>query len=523
MTARHRRCRPSTPPSPRPRRARPTRRSSASRRSPRRPTASPPARSRGARRRARSTRCAARYAAAGYGHGHRVGLMLENRPAFLFHWFALNALGASVVPINAEMRSAELEYLVGHSDIGLAVVLPGRGADLHAAAKACGVPLAVREWREDDEARDRGAASAAGRAAPGPARRCADRHRHRVRAALHLGHDRPAEGLHPEQRVLPERRRAGMPTSATSAACGRDHERIITPLPLNHVNAMCFSLMVDPGRRRLPDPARPLPSADLVAERARQPRDDHPLPRRDAGDADRRRPVARRPRACGALGLRRRRRRQEPCAVRGALRLPADRGLGDDRDRCRRRDHGDARAAPHRHPLLRPHRAVRRSAASSTTRAATSRPRRPASCWCAPPAPDPRRHFFSRLPEGRGGDRGGVGRRLVPHRRRRPARRRRQLLLRRPQEERDPAQRREHLGGRGRERAEPASGGEGVGGRGGARRPARRRGAGLHRHARAGRRRRSVRSSPPRSSTTRSASSPTSRHPAMWPSSTRCR
>ena len=55
----------------------------------------------------------ARYAAAGYAHGHRVGVMLENRPAFLVHWFALNALGVSVVPINAEMRSAELEYLVG--------------------------------------------------------------------------------------------------------------------------------------------------------------------------------------------------------------------------------------------------------------------------------------------------------------------------------------------------------------------------------------------------------------------------
>ena len=38
------------------------------------------------------------YAQAGYGHGHRVGLLLENRPAFLFHWFALNALGVSVVP-----------------------------------------------------------------------------------------------------------------------------------------------------------------------------------------------------------------------------------------------------------------------------------------------------------------------------------------------------------------------------------------------------------------------------------------
>ena len=46
----------------------------------------------------------AAYASAGYGHGHRVGLLLENRPDHLFHWLALNALGASVVPISAEMR-----------------------------------------------------------------------------------------------------------------------------------------------------------------------------------------------------------------------------------------------------------------------------------------------------------------------------------------------------------------------------------------------------------------------------------
>jgi long-subunit acyl-CoA synthetase (AMP-forming) len=56
-------------------------------------------------------RLRAAYALAGYGHGHRVGLLLENRPDFLLHWFALNALGVSVVPINADMRSAELVYL----------------------------------------------------------------------------------------------------------------------------------------------------------------------------------------------------------------------------------------------------------------------------------------------------------------------------------------------------------------------------------------------------------------------------
>ncbi|WP_159070764.1 AMP-binding protein, partial [Achromobacter xylosoxidans] len=76
----------------------------------------------------------AAYARAGYGHGHRAGLLLENRPAFFLHWFALNALGVSVVPINPDLRAAELEYLTGHSEIALAVALPERHADLQAAA-----------------------------------------------------------------------------------------------------------------------------------------------------------------------------------------------------------------------------------------------------------------------------------------------------------------------------------------------------------------------------------------------------
>src|SRR6218665_2607008 len=83
------------------------------------------------------------YAQAGYGHGHRVGLLLENRPAFILHWLAPNTLGVGVVPINAELRSAELAYLIGHSEIGLAVTLPGRAADLRAAAGQARVALAT--------------------------------------------------------------------------------------------------------------------------------------------------------------------------------------------------------------------------------------------------------------------------------------------------------------------------------------------------------------------------------------------
>ena len=64
---------------------------------------------------------ARRYADAGYGVGHRVGLMLGNRPAAFLHWFALNGLGASVVPLSLDLRPAEMDYLVSHSGISLAV------------------------------------------------------------------------------------------------------------------------------------------------------------------------------------------------------------------------------------------------------------------------------------------------------------------------------------------------------------------------------------------------------------------
>jgi len=65
------------------------------------------------------------YANAGYGPGHRVGLLLENRPAFFTHWLALNGLGISIVPIHEDMRAAEWGYLISHSEIAN---LPGVSA-----------------------------------------------------------------------------------------------------------------------------------------------------------------------------------------------------------------------------------------------------------------------------------------------------------------------------------------------------------------------------------------------------------
>jgi len=175
------------------------------------------------------------YAAAGYGHGHRVGLLLENRPAFLLHWLALNALGVSVVPINAEMRSAELVYLIGHSEIGLAVTLPERAADLRAAAAEAGIAFDTMGADAVD-------------AIP-PARSAAPR------ASLPIGTDTECALLYtsgttgrPKGCILSNAYFlcAGDWYAALDGVCSirRDAERVITPLPLNHMNAMAFSTMV---------------------------------------------------------------------------------------------------------------------------------------------------------------------------------------------------------------------------------------------------------------------------------------
>jgi acyl-CoA synthetase (AMP-forming)/AMP-acid ligase II len=79
-------------------------------------------------------RLRALYAGAGYGHGHRVALLLENRPLLYVHWLALNGLGVSLVPINPDYRSEETRYLLDHSEAVLVVALAHRLDELRAIA-----------------------------------------------------------------------------------------------------------------------------------------------------------------------------------------------------------------------------------------------------------------------------------------------------------------------------------------------------------------------------------------------------
>lgn len=61
------------------------------------------------------------YQKAGYGLGHRIALHLGNRPEFLYHFLALNSLGAAIVPINPDYRDDEIRYLLEHSEADLVI------------------------------------------------------------------------------------------------------------------------------------------------------------------------------------------------------------------------------------------------------------------------------------------------------------------------------------------------------------------------------------------------------------------
>ncbi|TWC07531.1 acyl-CoA synthetase (AMP-forming)/AMP-acid ligase II [Bradyrhizobium macuxiense] len=91
----------------------------------------------------RVERWRAAFASRGYGQGHRVGLLLQNRPVFIELWFALNALGVSVVPINPDLRVSELEYIIAHSEMNAAFVLAKRREEVETAARQAGRRIPV--------------------------------------------------------------------------------------------------------------------------------------------------------------------------------------------------------------------------------------------------------------------------------------------------------------------------------------------------------------------------------------------
>ncbi|MBV8619456.1 MAG: AMP-binding protein [Curvibacter sp.] len=173
------------------------------------------------------------YRQAGYGLGHRVGLLLENRPAFFHHWLALNALGASVLPIHADLRSAELAYLLGHSEAVLVQALGGRVAGLREVAAAEGLAVQVRDWQDSSPLPP----------APTPARSGLPDARTECALLYTSGTTGRPKGCRLSNGYFLA---AGRWYAALPGLCRirPDEERVITPLPLNHMNAMAFSAML---------------------------------------------------------------------------------------------------------------------------------------------------------------------------------------------------------------------------------------------------------------------------------------
>jgi acyl-CoA synthetase (AMP-forming)/AMP-acid ligase II len=174
-----------------------------------------------------------RYQDAGYRAGQHVFLLLENRPSFFAHWFAMNALGLVVVPVNPDLQSAELAYMAGHAEPVLAIAIEKRQVDLARAAKDAGVNYPVIGL--DDPLP--------------PAPQAA-----KPKASEPPGLKTPAAMLYtsgttgaPKGCVLSNRYflKLGEWYEGMGGACPlrRDGERMITPLPLFHMNAMACSTM----------------------------------------------------------------------------------------------------------------------------------------------------------------------------------------------------------------------------------------------------------------------------------------
>lgn len=180
----------------------------------------------------------AAYAAAGVCSHHRVGLMLENRPAFFFHWFALNGLGAAVVPLNPDWRGAELEYVIGHSELVMAIVPEARRASFVDAAVRADRRVTVAT--EQDVHTGTVASLAQGADTPSQDNSASSR----VECALLYTSGTTGR---PKGCVLLDEyfMWAGQWYATIGGLCDvrPAQERMITPLPTAHMNAMAYSTM----------------------------------------------------------------------------------------------------------------------------------------------------------------------------------------------------------------------------------------------------------------------------------------
>jgi crotonobetaine/carnitine-CoA ligase len=78
------------------------------------------------------------YRDAGIGHGHRVATEIENHPDYFLHKLALCTLGASIVPLNPDLKRPELAWALELTQPELVLVMPHLRAAVEAGAAELG-------------------------------------------------------------------------------------------------------------------------------------------------------------------------------------------------------------------------------------------------------------------------------------------------------------------------------------------------------------------------------------------------
>jgi acyl-CoA synthetase (AMP-forming)/AMP-acid ligase II len=169
-----------------------------------------------------------RYAAAGVAAGGRVALAFDSRVDVYLHLLALNGLGISLVPLNTGGSDSELAYVIEHSRCSLVVSLEEHAGRLRALAASHGLCRVVPA--------DELGASAAAEAPAVPA--LSEREAALLYTSGTTG--QPKGCMLSNEYFLA----LGRWYNALGGRCALDeHDRLLTPLPPNHMNALCVSFM----------------------------------------------------------------------------------------------------------------------------------------------------------------------------------------------------------------------------------------------------------------------------------------
>lgn len=163
------------------------------------------------------------YAALGLVVGERVALAFDSRLENYLHLLALNALGASSVPLNMAGSDSELLYIIDHSDSRLIVCLPEHQTRL----------AALQNYRVITEADFDGNLAAVPDVNTTPA----------LEAALLYTSGTTGK---PKGCILSNDYFLGIGIwyVGLGGLCSLDSDdRLLTPLPPNHMNALCTSFM----------------------------------------------------------------------------------------------------------------------------------------------------------------------------------------------------------------------------------------------------------------------------------------